>query len=48
MAVVEQAQEEEGAALLPLGHALNLLNAALTSLDVSTSLKAKNQFKMKT
>jgi hypothetical protein len=47
MAVIEQTQEEEGAALLPLGHALNLLNAALTSLDVSTSLKAKNKFKTK-
>jgi hypothetical protein len=45
MAVVEQAQEEEGAALLPLGHALNLLNAALTSLDVSTSLKTKIEMK---
>ena len=45
VAVVEQPQEEEGAALLPLGHALDLFHAALTSLDVSTSLKRKFYFR---
>ena len=39
MAVVEEAEEEEGAALFPLGHALNLLHVALTTLDVGASLK---------
>ncbi len=38
MAVIEEAQEEEGAALFPLGHALNLLNVALASFDVRASL----------
>ncbi len=41
MAVVEEAQEEEGAAFLPLGHALNLLHVAFTALDVSASLDKK-------
>ncbi len=46
MAVIEEAKEEEGAALFPLGHALNLLNVALASLDVRASLdKQWNSFK---
>jgi len=38
VAVVEEAQEEEGAAFLPLGHALNLLHVTFTALDVGASL----------
>jgi hypothetical protein len=44
--VIEETQEEEGAALFPLGHALNLLHVTLASLDVRASLyKQWNSFK---
>ena len=46
MAVVEEAQEEEGAAFLPLGHTLNLLHVAFTALDVGASLNRNDCFKL--
>ena len=39
MAVVEETEEEEGAALFPLSHALNFLHVALAPLDVGASLE---------
>ena len=44
VAVVEEAQEEEGAAFLPLGHALNLFHVAFTALDVGASLNRMHYF----
>jgi hypothetical protein len=45
VAVIEETQEEEGAALFPLGNALNLLHVALASFDVRASLdKQWNSF----
>jgi hypothetical protein len=40
--VVEEAEEEEGAALFPLRDALHLFHAALTSLDIGTCLKSQS------